>query len=77
MVNISAGVRVVEKVVQNVNFYPCVIGLYKTEVIHGLGSWRNINPVECATNAGVDWFKNRRLPEPNGNIPPAKFEVLY
>jgi len=25
----------------------------------------------------VDWFNNRRLLEPIGNIPPAECEVLY
>jgi putative transposase len=25
----------------------------------------------------VDWFNNRRLLEPIGNIPPAEFELLY
>jgi len=25
----------------------------------------------------VDWFNNRRLLEPIGNIPPAEFEELY
>jgi putative transposase len=25
----------------------------------------------------VDWFNNRRLFEPIGNIPPVEFEALY
>jgi transposase InsO family protein len=25
----------------------------------------------------VDWFNNRRLLEPIGNIPPAEFELMY
>jgi transposase InsO family protein len=25
----------------------------------------------------VDWFNNRRLLEPIGNIPPAEFEAVY
>jgi putative transposase len=25
----------------------------------------------------VDWFNNRRLLEPIGNIPPAEFEAAY
>ena len=33
--------------------------------------------VELETLSWVDWFNNRRLLEPIGNIPPAEFEVLY
>lgn len=52
-------------------------GLYKTEVIRHRGPWRNINEVEFATLEWVDWFNNRRLLEPIGNIPPAEFEKAY
>jgi putative transposase len=54
-----------------------VIGLYKTEVIHQQGPWRNLDSVEFATLNWVDWFNNRRLFETIGNIPPAEFEALY
>lgn len=54
-----------------------IIGLYKMEVIHKLGSWRNVNHVEFETLAWVDWFKNRRLFEPIGNIPPAELEAIH
>ena len=54
-----------------------IIGLYKTEVIRRNGPWRNIEEVEFATLEWVDWFNNRRLLEPVGNIPPAEFEALY
>jgi len=54
-----------------------VIGLYKTELIHRRGPWRNLEAVEYATLEWVDWFNNRRLLEPIGNIPPAKFEASY
>lgn len=54
-----------------------IIGLYKTEVIHQLGPWRNVDHVEFETLDWVDWFNNRRLLEPIGNIPPAECEVLY
>jgi len=47
-------------------------GLYKAEVIHRRGPWRNFEAVEFATLEWVDWFNNRRLPEPIGNIPPAR-----
>jgi transposase InsO family protein len=33
--------------------------------------------VEYATLEWVDWFNNRRLLEPIGNVPPAEFEKLY
>jgi transposase InsO family protein len=54
-----------------------VIGLFKTEVIHLLGPWRNMDQVEMETLIWVDWFNNRRLLEPIGNIPPAEYEELY
>ena len=49
-------------------------GLYKAEVIHRSGPWRSF---EFATLAWVDWFNNRRLLEPIGNIPPAEGEERY
>ncbi len=52
-------------------------GLYKTEVIRRSGPWRNIEEVEFATLEWVDWFNNRRLLEPIGNLPPAEFETGY
>jgi transposase InsO family protein len=54
-----------------------VIGLYKTEVIHRRGPWRNLEAVEFATLEWVDWFNHRRLLEPIGNIPPAEREEKY
>jgi putative transposase len=54
-----------------------VIGLYKTEVIHCRSPWRHFDDVEYATLDWVDWFNNRRLLEPIGNIPPAEFESMY
>ena len=52
-------------------------GLYKTEVIHRRGPWRSFEAVEMATLEWVDWFNNRRLLEPIGNIPPAEAEARY
>ncbi len=52
-------------------------GLYKAEVIHRSGPWRNFEAVEYATLEWVDWFNNRRLLEPIGNIPPAEAEQRY
>jgi putative transposase len=54
-----------------------VIGLFKTEVIHRRGPWRSIETVEFATLEWVDWFNNRRLLEPIGNIPPAEAEHRF
>jgi putative transposase len=52
-------------------------GLYKAEVIHRRGPWRTTAAVEFATLEWVDWFNNRRLLEPIGNIPPAEAEQRY
>ncbi len=52
-------------------------GLFKTEVIRRRGPWRNLEAVEFATLEWVDWFNNRRLLEPIGNIPPAEAEARY
>ena len=54
-----------------------VIGLFKTEVIHRRGPWRSFDAVEYATLEWVDWFNNRRLLEPIGNIPPVEAEANY
>ena len=54
-----------------------IIGLYKTEVIHHRGPWRTFEAVEYATLEWVDWFNNRRLLEPIGNVPPAELEMQY
>lgn len=52
-------------------------GLYKAEVIHRRGPWRSFEAVEYATLEWVDWFNNRRLLEPIGNIPPAEAEQRF
>ena len=52
-------------------------GHYKAEVIHRRGPWRSFKAVEFATLEWVDWFNNRRLLEPIGNIPPAEVEERY
>ena len=52
-------------------------GLYKTEVIRRRGPWRSLEAVEFATLEWVEWFNNRRLLEPIGNMPPAEAEVRY
>lgn len=54
-----------------------IIGLFKTEVIRLLGPWRNAEHVEIETLIWVDWFNNRRLLEPIGDIPPREFEEMW
>ena len=51
--------------------------LYKAEVIHKEGPWRGQDDVERATLTWVDWFNNRRILEPIGDIPPAEYELMY
>ncbi len=54
-----------------------IIGLFKTEAIWRRGPWKSFGAVEFATLEWVDWFNNRRLLEPIGNIPPAEAEARY
>lgn len=50
-------------------------GLFKAVVIHRCRPRCNFEAVEHATLERGDWFDNRRLPEPVGNIPPAEAEA--
>lgn len=52
-----------------------ISGVFKAEIIHRRGPWRSFETVEYATLEWVDWFSNRRLLEPIGNIPPAEAEA--
>jgi len=54
-----------------------IIGLFKAEVIHPQGPWRSAESVEYAVLQWVDWFNNRRLLEPIGDVPPIEFEQAY
>ena len=54
-----------------------VIGLYKTEMIQRRGPWLHLDAVELATLEWLDWFNNKRLLEPSGNIPSEKLERVY
>ena len=54
-----------------------IIGLFKAESIWPKGPWKNIDEVEYATLEWVDWYNNRRLLGPIGDIPPAEFEQAY
>ena len=52
-------------------------GLYKAEVIHRRGPWRNFEAVEFATLEWVDWFNNRRLRQPDWLHPAGQAEHVY
>ena len=54
-----------------------ISGLYKTEVIRRRGPCKNIEAIEYATLEWVDWFNNRRLLEPTGDVLPAEYETMY
>jgi len=54
-----------------------IIGLFKTENIWPRGPWKNIDEVEYATLEWVDWYNNKRLLGPIGDIPPAEFEAAW
>jgi len=41
-------------------------------IIHRRGPWPSFEAGESATLEWVDWFNNRRLLEPIGNISPAE-----
>ena len=53
------------------------IGLFKTEIIYRRGPWRDVDHVEFATLAWVDWYNGRRLLEPLGHVPPVEYEAAY
>ena len=52
-------------------------GLYKAELIHRRGPWKNKEAVELATLQWVAWFNHHRLLGPIGYIPPAEAEANY
>ena len=41
------------------------------------GPWRHLEDVEFATPVWVDWFHNRRVLEPIGNILPGELEEAW
>jgi transposase InsO family protein len=51
--------------------------LYKAEVLNRRRSWRSFEALEFARLEWGDWFNNRRLLEPIGNILPAEAEERY
>lgn len=54
-----------------------VNGLYKAEMIHRCGPWKNRAAVELATLEWVAWFNAHRLHGALGYIPPAEAEANY
>ena len=40
-------------------------------------TWRRFDDLECATLEWVAWFKQQRLLEPLGYVPPAAFDAQY
>lgn len=54
-----------------------IIGLYKTEIVEPRGPWKSFDAVEYAVAEWVEWFNNKRLLGPIGDIPPAEAEAAY
>jgi putative transposase len=52
-------------------------GLYKAELIHRRGPWKNADHVEWATLTYLDWFNKRRIHNEIGKVPPAELEDSY
>jgi putative transposase len=52
-------------------------GLYKTELIHRKGPWRNVEHVEWETLKYLVWFNNRRIHESLDYVSPVEFEAHY
>jgi len=52
-------------------------GLYKTELIHRRGPWKNVDDVEWATLIYIDWFNNRRIHGSLDDLSPAEFEDAF
>ena len=54
-----------------------VNGLYKAELVHHLGPWRNACHLELATAAWVSWWNTARLHSWCGYVPPAEHEAAW
>lgn len=54
-----------------------VNGLYKNELVHRRGPWRNLDDVEVATAAWVHWWNTARLHGACGDVPPAEYEAAW
>ena len=49
-----------------------MIGLFKTEVVKRLGSWRTMQDVEWEAMHWVEWHDEHRLLSSIGHMPPAQ-----
>lgn len=54
-----------------------VIGLFKTEVIEFLGTWKTAGKVEWETLNWVSWYNNERLHGAIGHRPPQEVEDAF
>jgi putative transposase len=54
-----------------------VNSLYKKELIHREGPWRDAGHVTVATAEWVSWYNNDRLHSACGNIPPSEYENTW
>lgn len=54
-----------------------VIGLFKTEVIEFLGTWKTASKVEWETLNWVNWYNNERLHGAIGHRPPQEVEDAF
>jgi len=54
-----------------------VNGLYKAELVHNFGPWRDPVHLEAATAAWASWWDNDRLHSYCGWVPPAEAEAAF
>src|SRR6056297_2494295 len=54
-----------------------IIGLFKTEVINFLGSWKSVGHVEWETLQWVSWYNTERLHGAIGHRPPQDMEDAF
>lgn len=54
-----------------------IIGLFKTEVINFLGTWKSVAQVEWETLQWVSWYNNERLHSAIGHRPPQEVEEAF
>ena len=52
-----------------------VNGLYKAELVHHFGPWRNAGHLELATAPRVSWWNQARLHSWCGYVPPAEHDT--
>ena len=54
-----------------------VNGLYKAELVHNFGPWRDVAHLEAETAAWASWWNNKRLHSYCGWVPPAEAEMAF